>query len=272
MQEDFDTIAEHYNDYLPPLSEPMSKALDALRAPQADTRALSRLLMQDTILASKTFKLVNSAYFSSTSSKHLSSINKALMSLGAMKVKNIIIALVLQKLYDSEGPADLFRHSVFCATACEFLAEQYKTINPDDAFILGFLHDIGQVVLKSKYGSEYENVHKTANGNYEMLLKLENEKFGVTHSELGALLCKKWKMPAILVDTIKFHHAPKAATIPFAAGFVYLADRIVAINPESSTVSPDVLDYLQISFTDVAQSREKIMARANVFLRELSDF
>lgn len=268
---EIEEIIKEYDNFMPPLSEPMARALEAIRAPQADTRALSRLLLQDTILASKTFKLVNSAYFSGTS-RQLASINKALMSLGAMKVKNIIIALVLQKLYDDEGPDNLFNHSIFCATACEFLATQYKTINPDDAFVLGFLHDIGQVVLKSKHRSEYDSIHKIANGNYEMLLKLENEKFGVTHSEVGALLCQKWKMPGILVDTLQYHHAPKMAAIPFAAGFVYLADRIVAINPEATAVDPDVLDYLQISFTDVAQSREKIMARANIFLRELSDF
>ena len=100
---EIDEIIKEYDNYMPPLSEPMARALEAIRAPQADTRALSRLLLQDTILASKTFKLVNSTYFSGTS-RQLTSINKALMSLGAMKVKNIIIALVLQKFYDDEGP------------------------------------------------------------------------------------------------------------------------------------------------------------------------
>lgn len=271
MPNDIDEILKQYSNYLPPISLPMEKALEALRAPQADTRAMSRLLLQDTILASKTFKLVNSAYFNQ-SSKQLSSINKALMSLGPMKVKNIIIVLVLQKLYVDDGPSDLFSHSVACATACEFFAEQYKNINADDAFILGFLHDIGQVVLKTKHGSEYDDVYKTANGCYETLLRLETEKFGVTHSDLGALLCQKWKMPAILVDTLKYHHYPKEAKIPFAAGFVYLADRIVATNPESSAVDPAVLDYLQLSFNDSNESREKIMARTRLFLNELSDF
>lgn len=271
MTKSFDDILNEYSDFMPPISEPMERALEALRAPQADTRALSRLLLQDTILASKTFKLVNSVYFN-PSSKQLTSINKALMSLGAMKVKNIIIVLVLQKLYNDDGPFDLFAHSIACAAACEFLAGQYKTINSDDAFILGFLHDIGQVVLRSKHGMEYDSVYKTANGNYETLLKLENEHFGVTHSELGALLCQKWKMPAILVDTLRFHHEPKEAKIPFAAGFVYIADRLVATNSESSSVDPGVLDYLQVSLNDSTEAREKILARARLFLNELSDF
>ena len=152
MPDNSDDIIKEFENYMPPLSEPMARALEAIRAPQVDTRALSRLLMQDTILASKTFKLVNSPYFSA-SSKQLSSINKALLSLGAMKVKNIIIALVLQKLYETEGPADLFEHSIRCATACEFLANEYKCINPDDAFILGFLHEIGRASCRERVSS-----------------------------------------------------------------------------------------------------------------------
>lgn len=271
MAKSSNDILKEYNDFMPPISMPMEKALEALRAPQADTRAMSRLLLQDTILASKTFKLVNSAYFNS-SSKQLSSINKALMSLGAMKVKNIIITLVLQKLYDDEGPKGLFAHSIACATACEFLANEYKTINADDAFILGFLHDIGVVILKSKHGEEYNAMFESSNGDYETLLKMEEEKYGVSHSELGAVLCEKWKMPKILVDTLRYHHKPKNAKIPFAAGIVYLADRMVTPKPETMEVDNDVLDYLQVTLNDSNEAREKIMARARLFLNELSDF
>ncbi len=268
---EIDEIIKEYDNYMPPLSVPMAKALEAIRAPQADTRALSRLLLQDTILASKTFKLVNSSYFSGTS-RQLASINKALMSLGAMKVKNIIIALVLQKLYDDEGPKNLFPHSIACATACEFLANEYKTINPDDAFILGFLHDIGMVILKSKHSNEFIQMHEECKGDYEALLRHEKEKFGISHCEIGARLCEKWEMPKILVDTIRYHHTPKEAKIPFAAGIVYLADRIVSVKPDIMAVDQDVLEYLQVSFGDTVNLREKILAKSNIFLRELSDF
>ena len=107
-----------------------------------------------------------------------------------MKVKNIIIALVLQKLYETEGPADLFEHSIRCATACEFLANEYKCINPDDAFYIRLLHDIGQVILKSKY-PKYIDVYNEAKGNYDVLVAAEMKNFGVTHSVLGAKLLRE---------------------------------------------------------------------------------
>ena len=270
MPDNSDDIIKEFENYMPPLSEPMARALEAIRAPQVDTRALSRLLMQDTILASKTFKLVNSPYFSA-SSKQLSSINKALLSLGAMKVKNIIIALVLQKLYETEGPADLFEHSLRCATACEFLANEYKCINPDDAFILGFLHDIGQVILKSKY-PKYIDVYNEAKGNYDVLVAAEMKNFGVTHSVLGAKLCEKWRLPAILSDTLYYHHAPRMAKIPFAAGIVYISDRLISLKYETMSINQDILDYLQVSLADSLNLRENILAKSQIFLDQLSDF
>ena len=79
-------------------------------------------------------------------------------------------------------------------------------------------------------------------------------------------------MPKILVDTIRYHHFPKEAKIPFAAGIVYLADRIVSVKPDIMEVNQDVLEYLQVSFTDTVNLREKILAKSNIFLKELSDF
>jgi len=268
---DENEIIKEYENYMPPVSLPMAKALDAIRAPQADTRALSRLLMQDTILASKTFKLINSAYFGASPAR-LTSINKALLSLGAMKVKNIIIALVLQKMYDDEGPENFFAHSIACAAACEFLACEYGTINSDDAFILGFLHDIGMTILKSRHSSTYLEIYNASKGDFESLMKVEKEKFGVSHPILGAKLCEKWKLPAILVDTVKYHHNPKSAKIPSAAGIVYVADRIVSPTPETMPIDKSVIDYLQIPVTDTALVKEKIMAKTDIFLKELSDF
>ncbi len=271
MPDNSNDIIKEFENYMPPLSEPMARALDAIRTPQADSRALSRLLMQDTILASKTFKLVNSPYFSA-SSKQLASINKALMSLGAMKVKNIIIALVLQKMYDSDGPGGLFDHSIRCATACEFLANEYKSINPDDAFILGFLHDIGMVILKSKYSAQYLDVYNAAKGDFDMLSDAEDKNFGISHAELGAKLCEKWELPAILSDTIRYHHTPREAKIPFAAGIVYLADRIISPKLEIMKTKQDILDYMQVSLSDALSLREKIFAKSKIFLAQLSDF
>ncbi len=75
-----------------------------------------------------------------------------------------------------------------------------------------------------------------------------------------------------MVDTIRYHHSPKEAKIPFAAGIVYLADRIVSIKPDIMSVDQTVLDYLQVSLSDTVNLREKILAKSGIFLRELSDF
>lgn len=268
---DVEEKLREYERYMPPMSQPMAQALEAIRAPQADARALSRLVMRDTILASKTFKLVNSSYFGASGSQ-LASINKALMSLGAMKVKNIIIALVLQKFYEDDGPQFLFCHSIETATAAEFLALEYKTINPDDAFILGFLHDVGMIIFKQRYGKDYEDLIAESKGDFDLLCELERNAYGLDHCDIGAKLCTHWNLPKILVDTIKYHHSVKTATIPFAAGIIYLADKIIAKKTESVVINQEILEYLGVALGDTTQLREKIIAKTQIFMKELSDF
>ncbi len=43
MPDKYDEIIKDFENYMPPLSEPMARALEAIRSPQVDTRALSRL-------------------------------------------------------------------------------------------------------------------------------------------------------------------------------------------------------------------------------------
>ncbi len=138
-------------------------------------------------------------------------------------------------------------------------------------FILGFLHDIGQVILKSKY-PKYIDVYNEAKGNYDVLVAAEMKNFGVTHSVLGAKLCEKWRLPAILSDTLYYHHAPRMAKIPFAAGIVYISDRLISLKYETMSINQDILDYLQVSLADSLNLRENILAKSQIFLDQLSDF
>ena len=98
------------------------------------------------------------------------------------------------------------------------------------------------------------------------------KNFGVTHSVLGAKLCEKWRLPAILSDTLYYHHAPRMAKIPFAAGIVYISDRLISLKYETMSINQDILDYLQVSLADSLNLRENILAKSQIFLDQLSDF
>ena len=43
------------------------------------------------------------------------------------------------------------------------------------------------------------------------LLSAEHQILGFSHPELGAMLCEHWRLPAVVVETARFHHNPAGA-------------------------------------------------------------
>ena len=83
----------------------------------------------------------------------------------------------------------------------------------DNAFMGGILHDLGKLVLASKFPDKYlQIIHAAAAGNAS-ISDQEREIFGVTHSELGAYLTGLWGLPAGIIEAIARHHSPSTCMI-----------------------------------------------------------
>ena len=121
------------------------KALNIMKKPTASMKELGDIVMFDQSLTIKFLALVNSAYYGF--SQQISSINIALSLLGMVKVKNIIVAVAMKPMMSNQGDKELWKHSMRVASGCEYLANLTKIMDADEAFIAGFVHDVGKIVL-----------------------------------------------------------------------------------------------------------------------------
>ena len=149
------------------------------------------------------------------------------------------------------------------------LAEEFKVINPDDAFVIGFLHDIGKILLNAKNPIKYSKVRYIAQQNQADLVEVEDSFFGTNHCVLGALVSKKWQLPVILTNCIRYHHNPVQSSLPVACGIVYIADRLVQNKIPNPILDPKIMDRLDIQISDPLALRESILAKASIFLKEM---
>lgn len=60
------------------------------------------------------------------------------------EVPNIENARLLLKEAENLFPGQWVQHSLYTAQSAKLIAENYKELNPDVAFVLGLLHDIGR--------------------------------------------------------------------------------------------------------------------------------
>ena len=253
---------------IPPMPNVMVKALNVIKNPATGIAELGKIMQMDQAIATKTLMLVNSAFYGFR--QQITSINKALVVLGMMKAKNIIMSLALKKMMTAQGSRELWEHSIKCAIAAEVLAKEYKVINPDDAFVIGFLHDIGKILLNTKNPLKYSKVRYLAQQSNVDLVEVEDAQFGTNHCILGALISKKWQLPVILTNCIRYHHDPVQSSLPTLCGVVYCADRLVQNIIPNPILDPKVMSKIEFTIQDPIALRETILAKANIFLKEMS--
>ncbi len=253
---------------IPPMPNVMMKALEVIRNPYTGIQELATIMSVDQAISAKTLSLVNSAYYGFR--QQITSISKAVVLLGMMKAKNIIMSLAMRQMMTTQGSRELWEHSIRCAIASEYLAAQFKFINPDDAFVIGFLHDIGKILLAQKDAAKYSKVKYIAQQNNQSLIELENTFFQANHCELGALIAKKWQLPVILINCIKYHHNPSLSSLPAACGIVYIADRLVQPQVGEEILEPEIMDRLPMRISDPVGLREQLISKTNIFLKEIS--
>ena len=147
------------------------RTLNLMKKPTVSMKELGDIVMYDQSLTIKILALVNSAYYGF--SQQISSISIALSLLGMVKVKNIIVAVAMKPMMSNAGDKELWKHSIRVAAGCEYLAKLTKVMDADEAFIAGFIHDVGKIVLHTSNPKMYSKVIDIVNNEEAFILDVE---------------------------------------------------------------------------------------------------
>lgn len=243
------------------------RALNIMKKPTASMKELGDIVMFDQSLTIKILALVNSAYYGF--SQQISSINIALSLLGMVKVKNIIVAVAMKPMMSNQGDKELWKHSMRVAAGCEYLAKLTKIMDSDEAFIAGFVHDVGKMVLHMSNEKLYAKVISAVNDGAD-ILNAERKYFDSDHVKTGSLLAKRWQLPILLANIISYHHAPSLSSIPVPCSLVCMIDTLVQENFNPSSIDKDFLKTLGIDFADIEDLRQAVLQKAEVLISELA--
>lgn len=191
---------------LPSLPAALAQVIQVVDNPGSSLAELAKAVSSDPALAMKTLRIINSAYYGL--SQKISSLDYAVVLLGGKVIKNLAFTATV---FDSfrKGPECLLRHSIACGVFMRVLAEapiKSPTVDPDDAFAYGLLHDVGKIILEEFLPTEMEEAYALCESRRQPLPLIERETIGADHAEIGACLARKWKLPEPLVGAIAAHH------------------------------------------------------------------
>lgn len=251
---------------LPAMPNVIVKALGVIKDDNSGTKELSDIMSYDQALTSQVLKLVNSAYYGFA--QEITSVNKALALLGMTQTRNIIIAVAMKPMLTSQGGRDMWKHSLRSGVAAEYLANKTGVVDSADAFTIGFLHDIGKILLNIADTMTYQKVRTMVKNGME-IIDAENELFETNHADLGFLLAKKWKLSVLLANCIKYHHDPLSSSMPQVSTLAYAANKI-------SHDEPDLFDeelvkeQLGLEVSQLMQYRDEVIEKSNALFATLN--
>ncbi|PKO90925.1 MAG: histidine kinase [Betaproteobacteria bacterium HGW-Betaproteobacteria-10] len=238
------------------------------------TGELAKLVGQDPGLSTRILSVANSPAL--RRGAELRSLENCLTSLGTRLVRSIATCLSIQSLFDRRSgisPKELtgfWSHALWLAELSRSLADLTGYPHPDEAYLGGLLHDVGQLILLSALGEPYAQL--LANSpDEEALQVMETRQFGAHHGEIGTWLADKWHLDASFADGILFHHASPeeiltAGTLP---KLIWLAHSLVSVDevtPAHAAQYQDLFGFASPSdlekLRDQAEARTRQIAEA----------
>jgi HD-like signal output (HDOD) protein len=195
---------------LPPMPTVAGRAISLVEDPDCTATELTKILSTDAALAARVLKIANSAMFARQ--REITTLSQAIMVIGFKSLKGVIVAATLRQFQKKFGPKEklIWEGAMCCGMAASSIAKQLRKKYAEEVFLLGLLHNLGQIVLlfQPNTSSDYEKVFekiKDSGGDY---LVVEQEVFGFSHPLIGALVAKKWNFSSDTCQVILHYGDP----------------------------------------------------------------
>jgi len=186
--------------------------------PQADARDLSRVIESDPSLTARVLALSRSA----DRNVEAASIHQVVVLLGFDAVRNLALSLTIFDLFTRNGPREsrifdpsaFWKHCLAVACGARLLAERDsdgdaadgEPVDAESAFLCGLLHDLGKIALATCFPKAYDRALERAEQCLLNLDEVEGSIFGLDHTLAGRRLAERWRLPAMIRETVWLHH------------------------------------------------------------------
>ncbi|KPP98085.1 HDOD domain-containing protein [Marinobacter sp. HL-58] len=177
---------------LPSLPEVTLRALEACHQDES-YRRISDIVSADTALVSRILALANSALYGPVA--EIRSIDQALLRLGTRRFHTLVLTAALRQILYELGAdqwqqlRDFWRHSLTTALTARALATLTRYPEPDQAFMLGMLHNVGELIaLKTPPG--------------------DTQQYYFDHqADIAAALVSSWGLGPMAADAMRYQQA-----------------------------------------------------------------
>lgn len=235
---------------LPSIPSLYLELVDELQQDSPSLERMAAIISRDLGMCSKMLQIVNSAFFGLP--RKISNPEEAVGYLGIETVKALVLYLHIFSLYERTKVTGfsferLWNHCWSVGVIARKIAqwEGLSSVESDQLFIAGLLHDVGKLVLVTGVPTSYQLVIDRLAEHGLHAHEAEYSVFGASHSEVGAYLLGLWGLPPAISEGVAWHHYPSAhdAEGLNPANVIHAADWIDhQLSAEDRQLSSSLLD------------------------------
>lgn len=253
---------------VPTLPEVLVKLNRIIVNPKSSASDVAKVIAADPAVATNILRTVNSAYYGLQ--VRVSSIALAVSIMGFVKAKQVALRAAVFSMFEGAQkdqspffePAEFWKHSVYTGIAARVLGTHspvFASTDPEDLYIAGLLHDIGQLILLERRDAGYSRVLSRTASSGMTLVEMEQEMLGYTHADVGSVLAIKWFLPEVLRSAIRYHHSPSRDPGDRAlSSLIHLADRVAWDAGRASTKGLPAPELDPMAYVAVGLDEEQV--------------
>ncbi len=250
---------------VPSLPEVVMQVCRLVNDPHASAAQVNAIMVKDPAMAAKMLRMVNSVYYGL--SEPLNDLEKAIMMLGFKTVRSIALSVSVLSAFQQQSAnfnmKSFWAHSAVSAGICRLIAGKTKICDPELAFIVGLLKDLGKLILVENAGEEVRAIIAVAR-EFRLSFQAATRKVMDTDdSELCAWLMQTWNLDVDLVQAVRSQydleavedkpHARLVAMCQFSEYLCALKKIRVSGNCDEPTLDPRVWTQLGLDKTALVE-------------------
>lgn len=188
------------NIALPSFPDVVINIRTALEDPTCTSERLADVVRTDAVLVARLLMSANSA-FHNRAGIEIVDLNLAISRLGFEVVRNTAITLAVEQIFESsehdalrESIKDIWSTSLSLASMSFVIARNSGSLNPDNAFLCGLLHQIGKLYILTR-AKDYPDLMGDKASLDSILAQW--------YESIGKSIVDAWGFPAEIADSLE---------------------------------------------------------------------
>lgn len=193
----------------PSMPHVLLRFLKVVEDDRASITELATLVGLDPALSARFLSVANSPAL--RREREVISLEQCMITLGTRLARTLAACLAVQSVfartagdmqYDFRG---FWGHSLRVAEMSRAIAAQKGSVDIEEAYLAGLMHDVGLLLLLGSEGERYGALLGRSIDE-SVLSDIEKPMIGTDHTAVGAWLVDQWKLSSFMSDAILFHH------------------------------------------------------------------